>query len=91
MPRPSAHTEVSGDHLQKQNVDCFSILNFRILYFCLCHKKLVHELILLLLRERSQTMLTSVFLTTYPPSLTFSTLYTLKKSQHFWTTYPTLG
>ena len=28
------------------------------------------------------------FLTTYPPPLTFSTLWILMKSWHFWTTYP---
>ena len=31
-----------------------------------------------------------LFLTIYPPPLTFSTLSTLKKCQHFWTTYPPL-
>jgi hypothetical protein len=29
-------------------------------------------------------------LTTYPPRLTFSTLWTLTKNQQFWTTYPPL-
>ena len=37
----------------------------------------------------SQTMLTRfwVFLTTYPPALTISMVWTLTNSGHFWTTY----
>ena len=44
------------------------------------------------LRGPSQTSLTIfwLFLTTYPPALTFSILLMLAKSQHFWTTYPLL-
>ena len=44
------------------------------------------------IRGRSQTTLTRLclFLTTYPPPLTFSTLWTLTKSQHILTTYPLL-
>ena len=40
-------------------------------------------------RGRSQTTLTRfwIFLTTYPPALTFSMVWTLTKSGHFWTTY----
>ena len=40
-------------------------------------------------RGRSQTTLTRfwVFLTTYPPVLTFSMVWKLTKSGHFWTTY----
>ena len=43
-----------------------------------------------MVRGRSQTMLTQfwLFLTTCPPLLTFSMLWTLTKSGHFWTTYP---
>ena len=46
----------------------------------------------MVLRGRSQTKLTSfgLFLTTYPPPVTFLTLWTLTKSQHFWTNYPHL-
>ena len=38
---------------------------------------------------RSQTTLTRfwLFLTTYPPALTFSMVYTLTKTGHFWNTY----
>ena len=38
---------------------------------------------------RSQTTLTEflLFLTTYPPALTFSMLWRLTESEHFWTTY----
>jgi hypothetical protein len=46
------------------------------------------------LRGRSQTMLPIfwLFLTTYPPALTFSMVWKLTKSGHFWTTYlPTLS
>ena len=41
------------------------------------------------LSGRSHTMLTRfwLFLTTYPPALTFSTLQTLTNTRHFWTTY----
>ena len=40
-------------------------------------------------RGRSQTTLTRfwLFLTTYPPPLTFSMVWTLTWSGHFWTTY----
>ena len=41
-------------------------------------------LLLLLLRSSSQTTLER-FLTTYPPALTFSMVWTLAKSGHFWT------
>ena len=43
----------------------------------------------IVLRGRSQTTLTRfwLFLTTYPPMLTFSMVWTLTKSGHFWTTY----
>ena len=41
------------------------------------------------IRGRSQTTLIRfwLFLTTYPPLLTFSMISTLAKSGHFWTTY----
>ena len=46
-------------------------------------------LIWFIFKGRSQTTLTrfSVFLTTYPPALTFSIVWTLTKSGYFWTTY----
>ena len=42
-----------------------------------------------IIRGRSQTMLTIfwLFLTTYPPALTFSMVWTLTKCGHFWTSY----
>ena len=41
------------------------------------------------LRGRSQTTFTGfwLFLTTYPPAFTFSMVWTLTKSGHFWTIY----
>ena len=42
-----------------------------------------------MIRGRSQTTLIrfSLFLTTYPPALTFYMVWTLRKNGHFWTTY----